>query len=58
MDVGHRSRLHRTFAASIVLVAGVADPAVLVLLGNVKQFLLVAGLAGAVPSLHDLFVAA
>jgi hypothetical protein len=46
-----------TFAASLLLLIAVADPAVFALIGNTKPFLIVAGLGGAVHTLHELFAA-
>ena len=47
-----------TFAASLLLLTGVADPAVLALIGNTKPFLIVAGLAGTLHTVHELFASA
>ena len=43
-----------TFAGSLMLLAGIMDDDLLKLLGNTKPFLLVAGLAGLIYSLHTL----
>jgi hypothetical protein len=47
-----------TFAASLLLLIGVADPAVFALIGNTKPFLVVSGLAGTLHTLHELFAPA
>ncbi len=43
-----------TFSGSFMLLAGVMDEDLLKLLGSTKPFLLVAGLAGIIYSLHSL----
>jgi hypothetical protein len=43
-----------TFAGSLMLLAGIWDDDVMKLLGSTKPFLLVAGLAGLIYSLHAL----
>ena len=43
-----------TFAISIMLLWGVLDPEVLVAIGSIKPFLLVAGFFGVLYALHAL----
>ena len=43
-----------TFSGSLMVLAGIMDDNLLKLLGNTKPFLLVAGLAGLIYSLHAL----
>jgi hypothetical protein len=43
-----------TFSGSLMLLAGIMDDGLLKLLGDTKPFLLVAGLAGLIYSLHAL----
>jgi hypothetical protein len=44
-----------TFAGSVMLIIGIVEPAILLLIGNTKPFLIVGGIAGVVYSLHALF---
>jgi hypothetical protein len=47
-----------TFATCLLLLVGAADPLVFVLLGNTKSILIVAGLAGTIYTIHQLFAPA
>ncbi len=44
-----------TLAVSLLLLLGIVRPNVLILLGNLKPFLITAGGGGLVYSLHSLF---
>lgn len=44
-----------TFAGSIAVLWGVVDPSVMAILGDTSMFLLVAGLAGALYAVRQLF---
>lgn len=44
-----------TFAVSIALFAGILEPAVLILIGNLKIFLMISALVGIVYAIRQLF---
>jgi hypothetical protein len=43
-----------TFASSVMLIAGIVQPKILLLIGSTKPFLLVAGVAGVLYGVHAL----
>jgi hypothetical protein len=47
-----------TFATCLLLLVGAADPLVFTLLGSTKSILIVAGFAGTIHSMHELFAIA